>query len=39
VLAGRAKALGVWASYTRSGSFSLGVLHGRALGMGLGINR
>lgn len=41
VLTGRARPLGVWANYTRSGRLSLGVLHGRALGMGmgLGINR
>jgi hypothetical protein len=39
VLTGRARALGLWANYTRSGRLSLGVQHARALGMGMGINR
>lgn len=39
VLPGKARALGVWGVYSRSGHLSIGLQHRRSLGLGLGYGR
>ena len=39
VLPGKAGALGVWGVYSRSGHLSIGLLHRKSLGLGLGYGR
>lgn len=39
VLPGKARVLGVWGVYSRSGHLSLGLLHRKSLGLGLGLGR
>jgi len=39
VLPGKARAIGIWGVYSRSGHLSLGLLHRKSLGLGLGFGR
>jgi len=39
VLPGKARAIGIWGVYSRSGHLSVGLLHRKSLGLGLGFGR